>query len=132
MRSVKDDAISRFAHPIERAHVGYEIVVAKRRAALGKTELRVAKGDQFFGDVSHVPRRQELTLFHIDRATCFCGSAQQIRLPAEKRRDLQHIDAFAGDLRFLRGMNVSCHWHFQVASDRRKNLAAFAYADSAK
>ena len=39
MRRVKDHAISGFAHPIERAHVGHEVVIAKRRAALGETEL---------------------------------------------------------------------------------------------
>src|SRR5215469_655520 len=117
MCRVKDHAIPRFAYPIERTHIGDEVVVAKRRAALGKTELRGAKGDQFFGNVSHVPRREELTFFHIDRATGFRSSTQEIRLPAEKRGDLQHIDAFTGDLRLLRGMNVGCHWYFQVASD---------------
>src|SRR6266480_6136554 len=29
-------------------------------------------------------------------------------------------------------MNVGCHWYFQVAPDRRKNLAAFTHAGSTK
>jgi hypothetical protein len=31
--------------------------------ALGEAELCVTEGDQFLGDVSHIPRREELDLF---------------------------------------------------------------------
>ena len=88
MCRIKENAISGFAHPKERAHIGYEIVIAERCAALGKTKLRITKGGQFFRNVPDVPRREELTFFNIDCATGRRSGAKQIRLPAEKRRDL--------------------------------------------
>ena len=57
---------------------------------------------------------------------------QQISLPAKKRRDLQHVDLFASDLGLSRRVNIGCDRNFQVAANGGKNLAAVAYANSAK
>src|SRR4029077_10540615 len=58
--------------------------------------------------------------------------SQQIRLPAEERRDLQHVDLLPGDLSFSRGMDIGCYRNLQLMPDVRENIATFAHADSAK
>src|SRR5947199_8282322 len=132
MCCIENHTITSLAHPVERAHVCDKGIVAKCCPPLGKAKLRVAKSDEFLSDVAHVPRRQKLTFFDVDRATGFCGGTQQIRLPAEEGRDLQHVDVFAGNLRLSRGMYVGCHRNLQFAPDVRENIATFAHADSTK
>src|SRR6476646_10443863 len=123
MCRIENDAITCVTHPVEGAHVGDEVVITKGGAALGETELCVAEGDQFLGDVSHIPRREELTFFYVSRTTRFRSSTQQIRLSTEERRDLQHVDLLAGNLSFSRGMDIGCHRNFQFAPDVRENIA---------
>src|SRR5206468_8892292 len=109
-----------------------EVVIPKGGAALGEAELCVAEGDQFLGDVSHIPRREELTFFYVNRTPRLRNGTQQIRLPAEERRDLQHVDLLPGNLSFSRGMDIGCHRNLQFAPDVRENIATFAHAGSAK
>src|SRR5215469_16792644 len=100
MCRIENDAIACITHPVERPHVGNEIIIPKRGAALGETKLCVAEGNQFLGDVSHIPWRKELAFFYIDRTARFRSSTQKIRLPAEKCGNLQHVDLLAGNLGF--------------------------------
>src|SRR6476620_7092889 len=132
MCRIENDAITCVTHPVEGAHVGDEVVITKGGAALGETKVCAAEGDQFIGDVSHIPRREELTFFYVNRTTRLGSGTQQIRLPAEKRRDLQHVDRLARNLGFSRRMDIGCHWNLQLAPDVRENTATFAHADSAK
>src|SRR5512132_3665370 len=127
MCRIENDAITCVTHPVERAHVGDEVVISKGSAALGETKLCVAEGDQFLGDVSYIPRREELTFFYVNRTTGLRGGTQQIRLPAEERRDLQHVDLLAGNLGFNRGMDIGCHRNLQFAPDVCENIATFAH-----
>src|SRR5881227_2078095 len=60
------------------------------------------------------------------------SGTQQIRLPAEERRDLQHVDLLPGNFSFSRGMDIGCHRNLQSAPDVRENIATFAHAGSAK
>src|SRR6266446_10991228 len=66
VRRVEDYAITRLAHPMERAHIGDEIVVTEGRAALRETEFFVAESDELFRNVLHIPRREELTFLYVD------------------------------------------------------------------
>src|SRR5207244_13210644 len=75
MCRVKNHAISGLPHPIERTHVGNEVVIAETRAALRETEFLIAKRRQLLRDIAHVPRRKKLTFFYIDRATRFRSCA---------------------------------------------------------
>jgi hypothetical protein len=70
----------------------------------------------FRGHVLHVPRRQELSLLHVDRAPGFAGGDQQVRLPTQKRRDLQDIDG----LRHRRALQGLMH----VRQDRTTEALA--------
>src|SRR4029077_7930141 len=98
----------------------------------GETESCVTEGDQFLGDVSHIPRREELAFFYVNRTPRLRSGTQQIGLPAKERRDLQHVDLLPGNLGFSRGMDIGCHRNLERAPDVRENIATFAHADSAK
>ena len=100
MGRIKNHAIAGIAQPIERAHIGNEVVIAKTSATLRETEFLTAERNQFLRDIAHVPRRKKLAFFHIDRTTRFSSCAQEIGLAAKKRRDLHHIDLFAGNFGF--------------------------------
>src|SRR5258707_3108119 len=132
MCRIENNAITCAAHPVKRAHVGDEVVMPKGGAALGEAKLRVAEGDQFLGNVSHIPRREELTFFYVNRTTRLGSGTQQIRLPAEERRDLQHVDPLPDNLSFSRGMDIGCHRNLQLAPDLRENIETVAHASSAK
>ena len=97
-----------------------------------KQNWALPKAMSFSGDVSHIPRREELTFFYVNRTTGLRSGTQQIRLPAEKRRDLQHVDFLPGNLGLSRGMDIGCHRNPQFAPDVRENIATFTHADSAK
>ena len=57
----------------------------------------------------HVPRREELALFHIDRGTGRRGGEEQVRLPAQESRNLQHVDHFGGRRALFREMYIAQH-----------------------
>src|SRR5437667_5691300 len=132
MRRIKDRAVSGLANPVERSHIGHEVVISERSAAFRETEFWIAEGDKLVGNISNIPWRQKLAFFHIKRATRLGGSAQKVGLPAQKCWDLQHIDLFSGNVGLYWQMNIRCYRNSQVAADGRKNLAALAYANSTK
>src|SRR5688572_30536379 len=80
MRGVEHDWVAELADPVERPHVGHQVIVPEGRAALSEEELVVAEGLQLFGDVLHIPWREELTFFDIHHPAGFGGSFDQVRL----------------------------------------------------
>src|SRR5205807_9801345 len=66
VRRVEDYAITRLAHPIERAHIGDEIVVTESCAALHETEFFVAERDELFRNVLYIPRREGWSFYYVD------------------------------------------------------------------
>src|ERR1700686_3255248 len=65
VRGIENYAITRLAHPIERAHIRDEIVVTEGCATLRETKFFVAECDELFCNVLHIPRREELPFFHV-------------------------------------------------------------------
>ena len=99
----------------QRAHVGDQRVVAEGRAALGHQHVGIAGAGDFLDDVLHVPGRQELALLDVDDFAGFGRGDQQIGLPAQERRNLQHVDG-RRHARALRGVvHVGEHRHFQLS-----------------
>ena len=128
MGCVKNHVIAGIAQPIKGAHVGNEVVIAKTGSALRETEFLIAKRDQFLGDIAYVPRREKMAFFHIDSTPGFRCGAQQIRLAAKKRRNLQNIDNFARFSRLLFGMDIRLDRHVQFRPDLTENFQAFVNA----
>ena len=132
MRRIKDRAVSGLANPVERSHIGHEVVISERNTAFRETEFWIAEGDELVGNISNIPWREKLAFFNIKHATRFRGSAQKVGLPAQKCWDLQHIDLLPGNVGFYWQMDIRCDRNSQFAADGRKNLAALAYANSTK
>jgi hypothetical protein len=92
VRGVEDDGAARGAQDRERAHVDDEIVVAERDAALADEQRLVARRACLVDDAHHLPRREELAFLQIDGLAEARDGDDEVRLPAEQRRRLQHVD----------------------------------------
>ena len=83
-------------------------------------------------DVRHVPRRQELALLDVDDLAGRRRRQQQIGLPAQERRDLQHVDRLRG-LGALRGLvHVGQHGQTERGADLGKDRQRLRQADAAR
>ena len=96
VRDVEDDRIAEFVQDREGAHVDDEILVAEGGAAFGEDDFVVAGGGDFFDDVGHVPRGDELGFLDVDDAAGFGGGERGDRSGARGRRE------FAGCRRLRR------------------------------
>src|SRR4029453_19110027 len=106
VRRIKNDRISEASQNRERPHIHNEIVISERESALGQNDPPVAGLFDLLDGIGHLLRREELSLLHIYNLTGLGGGDQEIRLPAQKGRDLQHIDHAAGFSRLLLGMYI--------------------------
>ena len=106
VRDVEDDGVAELAEHRQRAHVDDQVVVAEAHAAFGDEHRLVALGGDLGNDVLHVLRRQELALLDVDRLAGPRRGDDQIGLPREERRDLQHVDDLGGGRGVRRLVNV--------------------------
>ena len=84
------------------------------------------------GDVLHVPGRQELALLDVDRAAGLRRGDQQVGLPAQEGRDLQHVDRL-GDRRALLGrVHVGQHRHAEALAHLGEDRQALLHAEAAR
>jgi hypothetical protein len=97
MGSVENHRRADLCQDWQRTHVRNERVVAKGHAAFGHKRIGIARTGNLSHDIGHVPWCEELAFFDIDDASGFCRRNQKIGLPAEKRRNLQHIDRLRDD-----------------------------------
>ena len=95
VRHVVDDRVAERAQDREGAHVDDEVVVAEAEPALGDDHPLVAGAVTFSIACRMSAGREELSLLDVDDASGLRGGDEQIGLPREERRDLQHV----GDLR---------------------------------
>ena len=102
----------------QRAHVGDQRVVAERSAALGDQHVGLPPPVILADDVRHVPGRQELALLDVDDLAGRGGRQQQIGLPAQEGRDLQHVDR----LRHLGALRGLVHVGQHGQAERGANL----------
>ena len=103
---IEDDGEAFFAHPVEGAHVGDEVIVAEGGAAFGDEEVVAAEGAEFIGDVDGVPRGEELAFFDVDDASGFGGGFEEVGLAAEEGGDLEEVDVFCGEFGLFGGVDV--------------------------
>ncbi|AAW76219.1 hypothetical protein XOO2965 [Xanthomonas oryzae pv. oryzae KACC 10331] len=128
MGRIKHHRTAGVAHHAQRAHVADQIVVAERGATLADHDLRVAGGLGLVHHRLHVPRRQELPLLDVDRLAGGADVLDEIGLPHQEGRGLQHVD----DGRDLvhRGVfvHVGEYRHADLPLHRIQHLEAFFQA----
>jgi len=127
---VKDGAIAELAHPVERAHVGDEILIAKSSAALGEHEVFTADGLELVGDVFDIPGGHELAFFDIHGATRLTGGEDEIGLTGQEGGYLEEVDVLSGDFCLLRRMDVGSDRNAELFTDALEELAAGFDTDS--
>src|SRR4051812_14766399 len=59
MRGIENDVESRFVDPVERAHIGHEVIIPEGRAAFCKKESVAPERAEFIRDILHVPGREK-------------------------------------------------------------------------
>ena len=95
VRAIEDHRC-KTAHDGQRAHVDDQIVITETGSTLGERDAWAAALANLLDGVTHVGRRDELTLLDVNRAPMllrgFCGCDQQIGLAAEEGRNLQDVD----------------------------------------
>ena len=93
---IKDDGIAEAAHNREGTHVDDQVMITQADAPLGEHDIFIARMDNLIDDIFHVFRSQELAFFYVDAFTRCSRGFDQIRLPAEKGRNLDNIQDFGG------------------------------------
>ena len=94
MGGVHDHRVAGARHDRQRPHVGHQRVVAKTDTPFGQKDAVVAGAGDLGGHVRHVPGREELALLDLHDPPGPRRRHQQVRLPAQKRRDLEDVDDF--------------------------------------
>lgn len=121
---IKDDAVAELTHPVEGAHIGDEILVAKGGAALGEEEILTADGLELFSDVFDIPGGHELSFFDIYSTSCLACGEDEVGLTGEEGGDLEEIDVFGGDFCLLWRMDVRGDGDAELLADTLEELAA--------
>jgi hypothetical protein len=88
---IVNDRVPERAHEGERPHVDHEVVVAEACPAFGDDDPLVSSARHLGDGMTHVKRRQVLTLLDVHDAPRACGRKEEVGLPAEERRDLEYV-----------------------------------------
>src|SRR5205085_561078 len=106
MSGVEDDGPAELTHDCQRTHVGDQVVVSERRAALREHDAVSTNRGDLIDHITHVPWRKELALLHVDTTLRAGRSLDQICLTTEERGNLQHVGDFGGWFAMRNLMNV--------------------------
>ena len=96
--TVHDDGGHNLEHVGDVAEIDYEVVVAERVAALGEPDVGGSGLARLLYGVAHVGAAQKLGFLDVDGLARAGGRHEQVGLPAEEGRYLQHIDHLSGGL----------------------------------
>src|SRR5262245_21295507 len=94
MGDIEDDRIAEALHNRNRAHIDDQVIISKTRAAFSDNNFAPPTGFELFDDVADLPGCEELPLLDVDRSPALGSSDEQVRLPAEKRGNLDNISHF--------------------------------------
>jgi hypothetical protein len=106
MGGVKDHWVARFAHHDKAARVHHQIAISEGSPTFAQEYLFISRGRDLLGDELHVRWMEKLPLFDVNSFARLPCSEEQIGLPAEKSRDLQHIDYLPHNRGVFGGMDV--------------------------
>ena len=118
-------------HDRQRPKIRHQRVVAEAGAPLCQQNPRVPRPGDLGGDVRHIPRRQKLALLHVHDSPGVAGRHQQIGLPAQERRNLQHIHRLGRRRALCRVMHVGQHRPAEAGAHRGQNIQPLRHAHPA-
>ena len=132
VRHIKHDRTTKTPHDGKAAEIHDEIVIAKRSATFGEQYAVIARLVHLLYDVFHLPWSKELPLLHVHDLARFGSCKDEIRLPAEERRDLENVEDFTRSFTMRRLMDVREDGQPEFFTDVSENLETFFDAESAK
>ena len=101
------------AHDRQRTHIHHQVVVPEARTPLRQADPLIARVPHLLHRMLHIRWSNKLTLLDVHRPTRPGRRNQQIRLPTEKRRNLQHrfhpAQRLRESLTVLRRMHIRQH-----------------------
>ena len=119
-----------FLHNAETEHVYHQVVVAEIRAAFAQNQFVVTGFFEFFHDVLHLRRAEELGLFNVDDTAGCRHRRHQIGLACQEGGQLQDVAYFRHRRALVGFVHVGNHRHAEFAFDGGKNLHAFIQSDT--
>lgn len=132
MGRVKTDGEAKGLHDGDGAHVADEVVIAEGGAAVGEDDPLVARSDEFFNDVFHVPGGEELPFLDVDGGRSLGGSEEEVGLAAEKGGNLDDVAERAGAYGLFGSVDVGEDGETEFGADALENGEAEFKARSAK
>ncbi len=88
---VKNHREAEGLHHRNGANVHDQVVVAERSPSFRKENAGIPCGEDLVGCTLDIPGREKLAFFDIHGQSCPARSKEQIRLPAEKSGNLNHV-----------------------------------------
>ena len=117
MRGVIDNWAVEASHNRQRTHIDDEIVVAKACTSFNEHNLTAATFTDFGDSILHIPGRNELTFFQVNRFTGSGDSGQEVRLSTQKGWYLDDVQYLGGDFRLLGLMNIRNYRNVHLRPD---------------
>ena len=132
MRRIEHDRAAGRGQDRERAHVGDQAVVPEREAPFRHQQILVARRARLLHHPLHLAGREELPLLQVHRFARAGDRHDEVGLPAEEGRGLQHVDdgRDLGDLLLL--VHVGQHGEPGLASHLGEDGEALLHADAAE
>jgi hypothetical protein len=129
---VEDHRIPPLTHDGKTAEVGDQVVIAEARPSLRQQQAVVPGGHGLVHDVFHIPWSEELPLLDVHHLAGPGRRDHQIGLPAQERRDLQHIQHLRGGMHVFDGVNIREHGHADLLADLFEDAEAFLHPEPAE
>ena len=138
VRRVKHDRAVGLPHDRQAAHVGHEIVVAERRAPLADHDRlfvdprRLGRVAGLVDDVDHVVRRHELRFLDVHRLSGSGDRVDEVGLPSEERRRLEHVHRLRDRLNLRNVVNVGQNGNVQRLAHLGQDPQSLVHARAAE
>src|SRR5262249_11101870 len=116
VRNVEYNGTAETLHDRNAAEIDDQIVIAERRPTLSQQDSIVPRLAHLLHDILHFPWREELALLHVHDLAGLGCSNDQIRLPAQKRRNLENIEYLRGRFALRRLVHIRKNWNPELAA----------------
>jgi hypothetical protein len=109
VRGIVEHRTARAAQDRQRTEVHHQVAVAEHCPPLGQPYLASPSPAHLFDGVRHALGRHELPLLDVDRLARLPSCHEQIGLPAEECRNLQHVHKAGGSECLLGRVHIRKH-----------------------
>src|SRR5262245_33510437 len=132
VRRVEHDRTARRGEHLERAHVRHELVVTEREPAFGHEQIVIPRRRRLRHHLLHLAGREKLPLLQVDRLPGARDRDDEVGLPAEEGRRLQHVDDLGHRARLGGLVHVGQDGQLDLPLDLGEDREALVHPDAAE